>query len=332
MSKSYTTEQLITTVRRIGAFNDVSSEGKEDSDIIDVLDIVMLDELLPAIVRLQEEYLVRTVDVTSTANQEFLQVPKRSVANGLRDIYFVDGTVQRYLPMINRENRPFHGQIANEQPIGIYMEGDRIVLVPKSTGGAVFRLSYTFRPSQLVKAADYRKVVTVDSTTSVTVDSTIPTGWSTSSVFDVHSANSGAETRAFDLSASAATGTTVTFTTLIDGSVNSTYAVEVGDYVVLAETAAIPSLPRELHPALAQAAATRLLEADADPVALRIARETLARQIKSFNILAESRIEGKAHKIVNRNSFLTRMTTRGGWMLTLCSLGTYVTQAFSLLV
>lgn len=315
MAKIWTTEEEIIEVRRIGAFNDVESDGKTDADIINVLDLVTMDEMVPQLVRLQEEYLVRTQQVTTTANQLYVDLPSRAVANALRDISIsdADGSNTFYLPMITRENLPFYSTDSSDRPDGFFMEGDHIRLVPKSSGGKLLILAYNFRPGQLVKSADYRKVVTVDSTTSITVDSTVPTGWSTTNLFDAHSAKSGAENRVFDYAASTVSGTAITFSAAIDGTATDTFAIEVGDYIVLAETAAVPALPREMHPILAQAAACRLLESDGDAIALEIGRQTLARQIKSFQVLGETRVDGKPHKTTNRNSFLHRMTTRGGW-------------------
>jgi len=308
MAKLWTTEQEIAEVRRIGAFNDVESEGKADADIINALDLVMMDELVPSLNLLKEEYLVRNHVVTTTANQEFVDVPSRAVAGMLRDIWIsgTDGEGRRLLPMIGRENRPFYDNDAASYPAGFYMQGDHIVLVPKISGAKTLQLSYMFRPGQLVKSSAYRTVSSVDSTTSITVDSTVPTAWTTANTFDVHSPKSGAENRVFDYGAGTVSGTTITFSAAIDGSATNTFAVEVGDYVCLAETAAVPSLPRELHPVLAQAAACRLLESDGDAVALQIARQTLARQIQAFTRMADSRVEGKPHKTPNRNSFLSR--------------------------
>lgn len=313
MAKSYTTEQLISLVRRIGAFNDVGSEGKEDTDIMDALDEVMLSELAPVLIRVQEEYLVRTLPVTTTANQEHVDIPTRALANIIRDVWFQDGNQRRFIPLVNRENRPFYGIDASDTPDGVYMEGDHIVLVPKSSGGQQLNIAYTFRPNQLVKASAYRTIASVDSTTAVTLDSAVPAAWTTANTFDIHSKNSGAEVRSYDKGATTVSGTGITFSTAIDGSTSDSFAAEVGDYVCLAETAAIPSLPRELHPALAQAAACRLLESDGDAVALQLARQTLQRQIEAWTIMGECRIEGKGHRIVNRNSLLGRQTTRGGW-------------------
>lgn len=315
MAKVWNTGELITEVRRIGAFNDVESDGKADADIINALDLVMMDEMLPTLISVQEEYLIRTKTVTTTTNQEFVDIPAQAVVNSIRDIWWSDanGDQHHTIPRINREHRPLYGDTTSDYPRGIYVEGDHIVLVPKSTGGQTINLAYMQRPGQFVQSTAYRKIVTVDSTTAVTLDSTVPTTWTTADVFDIHSSKSGAETRLFGYSASVVSGTGITFSALIDGTVDNTFAVEVGDYVVLEETAAVPGLPRELHPVLAQAAACRLLESDGDAVALEIARQTLGRQLKSFVKMAETRIEGKPHKIVNPNSFLSKQTTRGGW-------------------
>lgn len=303
--KVFTAEDLIASVqRRISIPSDIASEGKADQDILDVLDEVMMDTIIPAILRLKEDYLVRTLTFATSASPNRYAVPSRAIGNALRDVYYTDtnGT-KKYLPPVTRELLPFYGDTAIQVPDGFYFEGDRLILVPPSTGGNL-NLSFFFRPGQLVKSTAYRQVVSVDSTTSITVDSTVPTGWSTATTFDVHSDKSGAEVRVFDYGASTVSGTTITFTQAIDGSVDGTLAVDEGDYVVVAETAAVPALPRDAHPALAQAAACRLLESDGDSEMLKIARETLMQMIDSFGDLFETRVQGKPQIFVNRRSLL----------------------------
>lgn len=315
MAKKWTTEECITEVRRIGAFNDVESEGKTDADIINALDLAMMDEIVPLLIRSQEEYLVRPYQVTLSANDEYVDVPSRAVANSIRDVHLsdTDGSNPYFLPQISLEHRPFYGTNASDRPFGFFLMGDHIRLVPKSNGSKLLHMAFTFRPGQLVKSSAYRQVDSVDSTTSITVDSTVPTGWSTSNTFDAHSKKSGAENRVFDYVASVVSGTTITFSSAIDGSVANTFAVEAGDYVCLSETAAIPALPRELHSTLCQAAAVRLLESDGDAVAVELGRQTLSRQFSAWAVLAESRVEGKPHKISNKNSLLLAQSRRGRW-------------------
>ncbi len=303
---------MIALVRRIGSFSDVDSEGKTDQDILDTLDVVMMDELVPTMSKYHEEYFLKVVTTTITETPNFYPIPSRAVGNTWRDVYYENGSQREYLPRLNREHIPFLDTTPAGVPAGFVVEGDGIVLHPPGNTGTL-RISFLFRPGQLVLAANYRKVSSVDSTTSVTVDSTVPTAWTTATTFDVHSSNSGAENRIFDFGASVVSGTTVTFSQLIDGTVDGTRAVAVGDYVVVAEQAAVPALPREAHPILAQAAATRLLEADGDTEMLKISRQTLARQIENAAHLFETRVEGKPKKLANRQSFIWRQSSRGGW-------------------
>jgi hypothetical protein len=315
MARAFTSEQLLTEVRRIGAFSDVSSEGKTDTDILNALNTVMLDELVPNLLRYREEYLVKAINQTITASDTFINIPSRAIGNTLRDVYFVssDLSANEYLPKISREDIPFLASLdTTNTPGGFYVEGDSIRLLPGPTSG-VLRLSYFFRPGTLVKADSYRTVASVDSTTSVTLNSAVPTSWDTDTLFDVHSKNSGAENRYFDKVATTVSGTTLTFSTAIDGSLADTQAIQVGDYVVEAENAAVPALPREMHPILAQAAAARMLESEGDTEMLEVARQTLARQLQNMNQILEARVEGKPIKVTNKNSFLNRQTFRGAW-------------------
>jgi hypothetical protein len=312
MARVFTSGELITEVRRIGAFNDVGSEGKTDADILNALNTVMFDELVPSLIKYQEDYLVKSFDFTIT--NRLVPMPTRAIGNILRDVYFVSADSQnQYLSKINREDVPFYNTInSTAHPDGFYIEGDAIILVPSISSGTL-RISYFFRPGQLVDSDSYRTVSSVDSSTSITVDSTVPTGWTTATLFDVHSKNSGAENRYFDQAASTVSGTTITFTTAIDGSVQDTRAIAVGDYVVEAENAAVPALPRDMHPILAQAAAARMLESEGDTEMLELARQTLARQLRNMNHILESRVVGKSTKITNRNSFVSSQISRGGW-------------------
>ena len=315
MARVFTSEQLITEVRRIGAFNDVNSEGKTDTDILNALNSVMGDEMIPSLLKYREDYLVKAVNQTITSSQSFIQFPSRAIGNTLRDVYFrtTDRTQDQYLPQINREDLPFFKTLTEtDRPDGYYPEGDSIRLVPGPLGG-ILRMSYFFRPGDLVLSDSYRTVASITNSTTIEVDSVVPTAWTTATLFDAHSKNSGAENRYFDNAASTVSGTTITFTTAIDGSIEDTQALVVGDYIVEAENAAVPALPREMHPILAQAAAARLLESEGDTEMLELARQTLARQLSNMNHILESRVEGKPIKITNRNSFVGRQIARGAW-------------------
>ncbi len=304
MAKVFTTEDLIASVQRRASFSpDAQSEGKADQDIIDVLDEVVLDELVPSMLRFQEEFFTRTITVAVAASPNRYPVPTRAIGNSLRDIYWEDsaGKRQQLYPLA-RELLPYYSSDPGD-PCYFYFEGDNLILVPPGSAGTL-KVAFFFRPGQLVKAASYRKVTVVNSTTAVTLDSAAPSAWTTATLFDVHSKESGAEVRVWDFGASVVSGTGITFTQLINGSVDGTRPVAVGDYVVEAGHAAVPALPRDAHPVLAQAAACRLLESDGDSEMLKLGRETLGRMLENFGELFETRVDGKPQTFVNRKSLL----------------------------
>ena len=312
--KVFTTEEMIASVRRRASLtDDIGSEGTEDSDVIDVLDEVMMDEIVPQLLKFQEDFLIRTLTQAVAAGTSKYKIPKRAVGNALRDIYWKNGEQQEYLPKITRENLPFYQTDDVQVPDGFVIEGDGIRLIPPAQAGNLI-ISYSFRPGQLVKAADYRKV-TVVSSTEVTLDSTAPTSWvAGTTLFDAHAAVSGAENRFFDLGAATVSGTQVIFSSAIDGSVDSTEPVLNGDYLVAAGNAAVPGIPRDAHPALAQAAALRFLEAGGDREALKAARQTFGRMMENFANLFETRVDGKPHILSNRRSFIiSQQRRKGGW-------------------
>lgn len=307
MAKVFTSEDLIASVqRRISIPSDIESEGKQDQDILDVLDEVLLDELVPAVIKYREDYLTRALTFAITQAQTFYPVPTRAVGNALRDIRFENGPDKEPLDLISRDRLVYYTSTPTTVPRYFYWDGNSIVLVPPGTAGSLI-MAFSFRPGQLVLAENYRKVAVggVVSSTEITLDSAAPTSWvAGTTVLDVHSAESGAEVRVFDAATATVSGTQVIFSAAIDGSVDGTRAVEPGDYVVEAGHAAVPAIPRDAHPALAQAAACRLLESDGDSEMLRIGRETLGRQLQNFNMLFESRVKTKPPKIVNRRSLL----------------------------
>ena len=134
-------------------------------------------------------------------------------------------------------------------------------------------MSYFFRPGDLVTSSNYRIVEGVNLTTkTLTLNSNVLATWTTGKKYDVHSAESGAEIKLWSASVTTASAKTLIFTDAIDGSREGTAAVEVGDYVTLENEAAIPALPRELHPALAQAAARTSGPARSPPSCQRATR------------------------------------------------------------
>lgn len=312
MVKKYTADNLIEYVRDIAMVPDSSSVGTDDTSILEHLNHALLTEITPQVAKVKEEYFVVTERVPIGSSQSKYRINHRAMGGRIRDIVYLNGTSEySQLDMVNRNELPYWGADGNNQPEAFYLEGNYIVLLPTISGGTgSLEISFPFRPGELVLVENTRTVAAVVSSTEVTLSSAVPSGWTTSSSkYDIHSGESGAEISSWDLTATTVSGAQMIFSEAIDGSVFGTHPVAVGDYVCVAEEAALPALPRELHPVLGQAAACRVLLALGDDENLKIQVSKLERMIKDSQYLLESRVEGKPHIISNRNSLFR--TSRG---------------------
>jgi hypothetical protein len=82
------------------------------------------------------------------------------------------------------------------------------------------------------------------------------------------------------------------------------YNIKVGDYICLAHECIIPQIPPELHNALAERAASRVLMAIGDVQGYQVSQAKLAEMNKYQETLIGSRVEGSVPKVFNRYSLL----------------------------
>lgn len=82
------------------------------------------------------------------------------------------------------------------------------------------------------------------------------------------------------------------------------YNIKVGDYICLQNECIIPQIPPELHNALAERAASRVLMAIGDVQGYQVSQAKLAEMNKYQETLIGSRIESSVPKVFNRYSLL----------------------------
>lgn len=318
MSLAYTTEELLEEVRNQYQVGDSGSLGTEDADILRYLNKEMMLEIIPQVAKLHEEYFIVTelitLTVTNTLADTHVKIPDRAVGQSLRDVMLIKGNTnganRLALPRIGREDLPAFDVARGDgsEVRGFFIENVRIRVFPKIETGNQLELSYMFRPSQLVKASGYRTITALDATLKTVTLSGSGSPFSVGEKVDIHGPNSGAEIRVWDNEITTVVANVLTLTDPIDGndSREGRQVVEVGDYVALRETAAIPMLPRELHPILAQAAVVRLAEAMDDEEKYKMHLNHLNRELKLSQYYLNKRVTGRPRKIVNRNSPLWR--------------------------
>lgn len=304
MALLYTAELLLETIRNVGAIPNAASLGSADADLLRHVNEALRGKIVPIIIQTREDYLAQSVRVGVSGQTRF-RIPNRAVGNRLRDVVYVDGAGNRQLwtNPIAREDLAYYGSRGSGQPEGYFLEGNHLQLIP--TGGAYsgsLELSFFMRPSALVPVEQTRKVEDVDTATGVvTLDDAVPASWTTEKLYDIHSPDSGAEVKFWDLVPTTITTPDITFSSVpIDGTTFGTVAVAIGDYVCLANECALLQVPDDLIPALAQAVALRIAISDGDTEMAKLHSGMLQDETQEARKVLENRIEGRPWRVRGR--------------------------------
>jgi len=268
MARVFTADEIITYARDIGKIPDTSATGTEDSDLLRFLNDFLQTTIAPAIMAKRADYFNRQYRTALSASTSRYRINPRAMLGCERDVRYVNSDGYRS-PTLEQVSIGDVDQLSestsSDIPSGFYIEGNYIVLFPSLGSGATGYLEEVFpmRPSELVLATNTRVVESVSSTT-ITLTAAVPSGWDTNDTFDIHSPYSGAELKCWDKAASTVSGTTITTTTAIDGTLTGEYSVAAGDYVCLAGECAVPAVPYEFHQVLSRAIARDFAESLGD--------------------------------------------------------------------
>jgi len=295
MARLYTGEELIAVVRQRGGFNDTDSSGTSDSDILNVINEEALTTMYEVVQRCREEFYVTRERVALTTATKY-RLPVRAMHNRIRDVLWVeaDGTKHNLYP-IPLEEQPCHTSTGDGTPLGYTFEGNHIQMLPvDGSFSGYLEIIYFLRPGELVLSTACRQITSyTPATGAIVLASNFPATWTTSLTYDIHSQYSGAELKAWNITASVASGDDMTFTAAdLNGTTIGRLPVEVGDWVCVSETCALPGLPRELHPVLAQATVCRLLEST-DPERFTISNAELQAMFQRQYTLFSKRDESE---------------------------------------
>jgi len=302
----YLAEDLIQIVRTRAILNDKNSEGTTDGDLLDHLNIEAM-KLYGKVAASHEEFFVVTERFLLVSGKQRYRIPHRALYSKVRDLMGYDSSQNYY--SIERLARENIDQIVTNQslrrPLAFYVEGQYLVLWPSlpSVDGYI-DMSYCFRPGWLVLSTDARKVIALGpGAGQLTLTSAVPSTWTTSVKYDIHSCLSGSEPKNWSMTATDVTSDKITFaTTDLDGSIIGRNPVEVGDWVCLEEQAALPGMPREFHPVLAQIVVCRILQAK-DPDAFQVAIADLNSMLEDLREFIGQRVDGRAEQVSVRSFF-----------------------------
>ncbi len=270
---AYTTTLFLSSVER-QSFSPANQATFSTAEILSLGDEVMQTSILPALLAVREEFLVTSLDYTITANQSSYLIPQRSVGMTIRELQIVDanGNV-RNLPRISLDKLHLMSSISST-PDSFYLRGDNIILTPtpSSTTGTL-RVYYSIRAGNLVQTTATAVISAINTSTNVVTVTTIPSTWSTGSIFDLIQGTGAHQYLSIDLTSTLVSGSDITLPSLPSN-------LAVGDYISLTGESSLIQLPPDFRPTLATLTAAEMLIAMNQPNGEKL----LAKGIRSLDI------------------------------------------------
>lgn len=317
MPLTYLGSDLVTAIRNIGMVPSTGSEGTQDADLLRWASEGIRSYIFPSVIELLEEYGIFRTRTTIVSGTQRYRLPHRAAWQMLRDLWLFDGTNRREIYKLPEEGLGGAGTSGSGQPTHYLIEGNLVVLIPDLSGSYTGSLEMVFyvRPGDLILETAARQIPAGGintATKTVTFSSAIPSTWTTTSRFDVHSQYSGAELKSLNEAVTAASGSALTFTNAINGSAFGTMALEEGDWVCLTGEAVLPALPAELHPIVARGAAMQVAEGIGDTDKVKLHGTILDTFLKKTLGMMQQRVQSKPMRL-GSVGLLGRQRRFGGW-------------------
>lgn len=286
---AYTNDDLLEIIKFKGSVPE-SNDQFSDQKLLNLATEVMLDTLLPVILRLREEYYVFPMTQAITANTSKYRVSPRFVGAMLRDIQLVDGSQLKSLPQIPPEEV---SSTETGNPSSFYMQGPSFVIYPTPNANASLQLTGFLKPSRLTEVANCGKIATINTgTNQVTVD-TLPTSFTTGTVIDFVKGSPGNEILDIEYSITNASGVTITFSSLPTG-------LAVGDYVTPFGFSPVPNIPEEYFSILAEYTVQKVLKSMGQNEEATIAGESASNLLQNITGMMKPRVSGAPKKFKTR--------------------------------
>jgi hypothetical protein len=271
--------------------NSFAPEGQTtftDAQLLKVADNETMTKIVPALLKIREEYLISHYDYAITAGKSAYPIPARSVGIQIRDLHIIDGN--QVTPDVPRTEPERINTTSQGTPDSFYLKGNDVILFPTPNATTrTLRLYFPLRPSALVLPTA-SAVVTAINGLVVTVGTIVST-WVTGNIFDLIKQDGGHECLAIDLTSTLVSGSDITFSELPS-------TLRVGDYVSLQNTTPLVQLPAELVPVLSQGAAAKVLE-NMNQSGASAARKEFKEMLETGIVLLTPRTVGEARVIVN---------------------------------
>jgi len=299
MPVDYTVTRLINSVERRAGFP--TKQGLyTDADFVAFFNEAMMQEIVPEIMRVREEFFLASDVQTIVAGQADYPIPTNAIGQKVRSVELFDpsdtyGTNFVVIARADIENLGSRSGPASNGTV-YYMNGNNITLYPTPQNGSPaysLRLRYYRKPNELVEPTEGAVINAIDTGTGVVSVASIPGSWSSSTVLDFTKGRAPFSLSAEGITPSDVTGTdiTVDLTTAASLVVGDTIA-ETG-YAIIAQLA----MP-EAHRLLEEACVMNVLEGIDDSDGLARASTRYMRYLENLRTIITPRDDAGMRKIV----------------------------------
>lgn len=304
----YTVEDLINNIkRRCAVPTSQLTYTLEDFALLATDE--MQDEVVPLIMSTREQAFVDFVDIAAPADG-VIPFPPETVGNKLRSICYVQQArplVLVNLPLLDLDVVAGVGFSNWATLAGFYIQDNDFVLYPNNVVPVNTQIRVYFYRRTLVLAAPstYGQIRSIDTMTNTVVLDFLPIEWVAGTVLNAVSQTTPFKTVNIEM-----TITGVSSPSLILSNVDD---LSVGDYVSEQGFSAVPQIPIEAHPYLAQLTAALCLEGLGDFNGRDKALEKAEKLKTALLIMISQRVDGSVKKIVNPSGGLRVNAGLGRW-------------------
>lgn len=304
----YSVEQLIENIKR-RCLVPTSQLTFTDEDFALLANDELQGMVAPLVMSTREEYFVGHYDVPVPPGKR-IKFPNFSIGNKIRAVcYFQNGSpdIQVNLPRIDLDVVTGVGFSNYMTLAGFYIEGNELVLYPANSVpvGTLIRIYYYKRTLVLAAPSQYGQVLSVDPNTNTVVLSFVPAGWQVGTKLNAVSSKPPFDTVNEEITITSLSAPSVILSN-VDG-------IEVGDYISELGYSAIPQVPIEAHPYLAELTAAKCLQSLGDDQGSQRSMQSAEVLKTNLLVLISQRVDGSTKKVVNPTGGLRLNAGIGRW-------------------
>lgn len=269
----------------------------------------MQDTVVPLIMSTREEMFVDWYDVAMPADRIIPFTPA-TVGNKLRSVCYVaqqSPLVLVNLPRLDLDVVAGVGFTNWNTFCGFYIQGNDLVFYPNTSvpTNTTLRIYFYTRTLVLANPSAYGQIQSIDTNTNTVVLDFVPSVWEIGTELNAVSQETPFRTMNATLEID-----NISAPSLILNNVDD---LTVGDYISERGFSAIPQIPIEAHPYLAQVTAALALQGLGDTQGEERAIRKAQEMKQNLLVLISQRVDGSVKKIVNPTGGLRRNASIGRW-------------------